>query len=551
MEVRRAPRSATSATAYWPYVVLATFVVAVLPLLVVSAIQLTGLLRSTLASIAVAAVLSLVTSTGASALWSRRKGSRDVLFADLMVWGFVRRVRTERRLADAHALLGERARLSPSRQADLLSQLSAALEARDTYTHGHSGRVTRYAEAIARGMGLPREDVARIRTAAAVHDVGKIETPREVLNKPGRLTDEEFAAIKRHPVDGAAMVASMGDDELTAIVRHHHERLDGRGYPDNLDGAAIPLGARIIAVADTFDAITSTRPYRAGARHKAALDVLKKEAGTQLDPAAVHAFLRYYSGRSSAAWWSVVVTEPMRLLSSLTGWLQGAGATPLTKGVLAAGATALVGGAIATPPALEADVRPSNATRTVARHAPAAGAAETTAAVMATPAPAARGEVLKPTRTRRGSRAERRTARRPSATRPRTGVGRQRPVKGEQRMPAGDGPSGGRSDSGGSGGGSGGGPGSGGSGGGSGTSGSDGGGSGSNGSSGGGSSDPGGGSGGSPLPQAPVPAVEVPPLPAVTTPDTSSIPVVDEVTTVVPLPSATPPPVSLPSVDGG
>src|SRR5919202_2155990 len=305
-DVRRPRESAMPAKAYWPHMLVATCVVAVVPLLLVTAIEAGGLLRSTLGSMAVAAGLSLVTSIGASALWSRRKDSRDILYADLVVWGFVRRVRTERRLADAHALLGRRATLTPSRQADLLAQLSAALEARDAYTHGHSRRVARYAGAIARGMGLPREDVARIRTAAAVHDVGKMETPREVLNKPRRLTDEEFAVMKRHPVDGAAMVATMGDEELTAIVRHHHERLDGRGYPESLAGTAIPLGARIIAVADTFDAITSTRPYRAGARHKAALDILKKEAGTQLDPAAVSAFLRYYSGRSSAAWWSVV-----------------------------------------------------------------------------------------------------------------------------------------------------------------------------------------------------------------------------------------------------
>ena len=137
--------------------------------------------------------------------------------------------------------------------------------------------MTRHAYMIARGMGLPPAEIARIRTAAALHDVGKLDTPREVLNKPGRLSDEEFALIQRHPVDGAAMVAELGDDEVTAIVRHHHERLDGGGYPDGLEGSEIPLGARIIAVADTFDALTSTRPYRPGCRHKKALDILREE----------------------------------------------------------------------------------------------------------------------------------------------------------------------------------------------------------------------------------------------------------------------------------
>jgi hypothetical protein len=258
-------------------------------------------------------------------------------------------------------LLGEREGLSSARQAQLLEQLSAALEARDSYTHGHSRRVTRYSEAIGRGLGLDRDAVARIRTAAAVHDVGKIRTPRAVLNKPGRLSEEEFATVKLHPADGAEMVAEIGDPELTAMVRHHHERLDGRGYPDGLAAAAIPLGARIIAVADTFDAITSTRPYRAGGRHKKALDILRQEAGKQLDSDAVAAFLRYYSGRRSVAGWSMLVTEPPRFAYWLLGWLQGAGTTPLAKGAAAAGVTALIGGSVAGLAAVDAGVRAERA----------------------------------------------------------------------------------------------------------------------------------------------------------------------------------------------
>jgi response regulator RpfG family c-di-GMP phosphodiesterase len=342
---------------HWPYVALATLAVAVLPVLLVSALQALGVLRSPLAALGIAAALSVAISLAGSALWSRRPESRDLVFADLMLWGWIRRLRTERRLADARRLLGDRAGLSSSRQAQLLEQLSAALEARDAYTHGHSRRVTRYSEAIARGLGLGRDEIARIRTAAAVHDVGKIRTPRAVLNKPGRLSDEEFATVKRHPVEGAELVAEIGDPELTAMVRHHHERLDGRGYPDGLVGSEIPLGARIIAVADTFDAITSTRPYRAGGRHKKALDILRHEAGEQLDPDAVAAFLAYYSGRRSVAWWSVLVTEPPRFAYWLLGWLQGAGATPLAKGAAAAGVTALIGGSVAGPAAGDAGVR--------------------------------------------------------------------------------------------------------------------------------------------------------------------------------------------------
>jgi putative nucleotidyltransferase with HDIG domain len=352
--------------------VLATFAVAVLPVLLVSAAQALGALRSTPATLGIAAVLSVAFSVAGSALWSRRPESRDLVFADLMLWGWIRRQRTERRLADARRLLGHRAGLSSSRQVQLLEQLSSALEARDPYTHGHSRRVTRYSEAIARGLGLGREDVARIRTAAAVHDVGKISTPREVLNKAGRLSDEEFAVIKRHPADGAAIVEQIGDPHLTAMVRHHHERLDGRGYPDGLAGAEMPLGARIIAVADTFDAITSTRPYRAGARHKKALDTLRREAGAQLDPDAVAAFLRYYSGRRSVAWWSVLVTEPPRLAYWLLVWVQGAGATPLAKGAATAGVTALIGASVAGPAAGDAGSRPERAAA-IAQRADRAG----------------------------------------------------------------------------------------------------------------------------------------------------------------------------------
>jgi HD superfamily phosphohydrolase YqeK len=398
---------------YWPYMLLATFAVTVLPLLVVAAIQSTGGLGSTLSSVAAAAALSVGISVAGSALWTRHRGSRDVVFADLMIWGWVRRLRTERRLADAGELLGDRASLTPSRQAELLERLSTALEARDAYTYGHSRRVTRHSEAIARRMGLTQAQIAMVRTAAAVHDVGKIRTPQDILNKPGKLTDEEFAAVKLHPVHGAELVAGIGDPELTAIVRHHHERLDGRGYPDCLHGQDIPLGARIIAVADTFDAITSTRAYRGAAKHKTALDILKKEAGSQLDPAAVQAFLSYYSGSRTVARWSLLVGEPPRFLWWLLGWLQGAGVAPITKGVVAAGAAALMGSTLASPPSPQASIRSTGAATAVAQRpadrVPVSGsaAAASTPRQTKTPSPRSRDRTgrrpQQPSRRRSGS----------------------------------------------------------------------------------------------------------------------------------------------------
>lgn len=542
---------------------LATFAVAVLPVLVVMAIQATGALRSNVSSIAAAAAMSIGASMVGSALWTRRRGAADVVFADLMIWGWVRRLRTERRLADVSELLGDRAKLSPRRQAELLERLSAALEARDPYTHGHSRRVTRHSEAIARRMGLTREQVAKIRTAAAVHDVGKITTPRDILNKPGRLTDEEFAAVKLHPVDGAELVAGMADPELTAMVRHHHERLDGRGYPDGLEAAEIPLGARIIAVADTFDAITSTRPYRAGAKHKTALDILRKEAGTQLDPAAVAAFLGYYSGRRSVTLWGLLATEPPRFAAWLLGWLQGAGATPIAKGIVAAGATALVGGAALSPPAPEAAIRTHSAAVPTAAQRPAQrvgsdGTAASTPTRREGEADRAgsgdrpRRRARVPARQRSDLRARSRAGARLPGAPPRSGSRDPGPQAGSPGGGAGSGSSGsgdGRSgpDDGSS---SGGGPGGSGSGGGSGSEGgggSDGGGGGAgSGGSGGGSgtgSDPG------PLPiidapELPPPLADIP-LPEIRTPEVPPLPDVDSLPDVQ-LPPVKPPRVTLP-----
>ena len=249
--------------------------------------------------------------------------------------GWLRRLRAERRLAHAETMLGCRAE---GLSVQALSNLSALLEARDSFTYGHSQRVTRHAERIATELGLSPAEVAQVRTAAALHDVGKLHTPREILNKPGRLTDEEFAVIRNHPGDGAEMSTSVGDTVITAMIRHHHERLDGAGYPDGLAGEAIPLGARIIAVADTFDAMTSNRAYRRASSHKRALDVLRAEAGKQLDGDAVAAFVGYYRGRRTVAWSAFATAAPQRLFAWLGGVSPGvsagvAGAAALAIGV--------------------------------------------------------------------------------------------------------------------------------------------------------------------------------------------------------------------------
>jgi putative nucleotidyltransferase with HDIG domain len=185
---------------------------------------------------------------------------------------------------------------SQGSQARLLDRLAAGLEASVPGTDAHCRRVARYAAGTARRMCLAPEQVALVRRAAILHDIGKFETPAAIINKPGPLSREELALVERHAAAGARLVTGLGDDALTTIVHHHHERFDGRGYPDGLAGKAIPLGARIVAVADTFDAITSARPYRPAIRRRAALELLEGEAGTQLDPDVVGAFRAYCRG---------------------------------------------------------------------------------------------------------------------------------------------------------------------------------------------------------------------------------------------------------------
>ena len=341
---------------YLPHALVATFFVALAPLVVVYALERYGLLTSAFAATGVGVLLSIALARAGAWLWMRHSGSADLVFGDLMLWGWVRRVRHEKRMKGALALLGyddhgmqvKEVDLPAARSTDVLRELASSLEHGDPFTHGHTRRVTRYAEALAKTMRLPKATQNKIRTAAAVHDVGKVDVPSEILNKPGRLTDEEFAVMKRHSARGSEMVAPVGDPEITAMVRHHHERIDGRGYPDRLSGEDIPLGARVIAVADTFDAIISTRPYRAPRAHREAIEILKRAAGTQLDDDVVQAFLTYYSGRKPLAWWLSLSAGMQRVLGGFGGWLQHAGAASVTRGATSLGATIALTTAMAT-----------------------------------------------------------------------------------------------------------------------------------------------------------------------------------------------------------
>jgi len=175
----------------------------------------------------------------------------------------------------------------------LLENMADAVDLRDPYTGGHSRRVTEYSAAILRELGLHGPEIDLIVTAARVHDIGKIGVPDAVLNKPGKLDPAERVLMERHPVAGAELLTRYRDFARgVALVRHHHESWDGSGYPDRLTGAEIPFGARVIAVADSYDAMTSDRPYRQGMPVAKAAAILRAGRGQQWDGAIVDAFLR-------------------------------------------------------------------------------------------------------------------------------------------------------------------------------------------------------------------------------------------------------------------
>ena len=172
------------------------------------------------------------------------------------------------------------------------------IEARDPYTKQHSARVTQYARAIGKAMGCSQDEMEVLNVAGNLHDIGKIGIPDRILLKPGRLTDAEYDVIKRHPVIGSNIIGhfSMWTQEQE-IMRHHHERWDGKGYPDGLKGEAIPLLSRILAVADTYDAVTSDRSYRRKLSDETAVKIIRENAGTQFDPGIAGVFVDLHERR--------------------------------------------------------------------------------------------------------------------------------------------------------------------------------------------------------------------------------------------------------------
>ena len=213
-----------------------------------------------------------------------RQGAHDFIAKPYSVETFLESLRAAKeRVLRLHEVRGLR---------EVVDALLAALEGKDRYLEGHASRVSKYAYRLGKVLGLPRNQLRMLELAALLHDVGKIGVHEDILNKTGKLTDEEYEEMKRHPVLSHDILAPVGFlQSCLPAVLHHHERMDGKGYPQGLVGEDIPYGARIISVVDAFDAMTSRRSYRDAMEVDRVIEILREVAGTQLDPDVVDAFL--------------------------------------------------------------------------------------------------------------------------------------------------------------------------------------------------------------------------------------------------------------------
>ncbi|MDQ4143715.1 MAG: HD domain-containing protein [Actinomycetota bacterium] len=344
---------------YFGYCVAATAAVVALPLLIVIGVAMsvrTG--TPMLVALAVGGGFSLAAAITGSYLWRRRPESMDLCFGELMIWSFVRRRRAEQHIEEGAEVLGldqggkplRRMPMTKEQRLKILHDLAVALETKDPYTHGHSTRVEELVAQTAAGLNLSDDELAELRTAASLHDVGKIRVPNRILRKPDRLTIDEQLIVQEHSAVGAWMVAGVSNGKIVSSVRHHHERWDGNGYPDGLAGKDIPLFARIIAVADAYDAMTSTRPYRPSMSRNQALAEIERASGEQFDPEIVEAFLQTVPRRVPLAA-LVGLGFAARFFRKTAAWAARTGSSTVAPGVASVGAASVVIASLFAPPA--------------------------------------------------------------------------------------------------------------------------------------------------------------------------------------------------------
>lgn len=252
-------------------------------LLDLSGLEFCACLKAHPSTRAVPVLLLLPGADGEHRLRGLRAGVDDVV-----AWPADRR----ELLARVEALIRARRHCLDLSGEDALLALARAVEARDPYTSGHMERVARLALRLGEEMGLEADQLQAIHKGGLLHDVGKVGVRDSVLLKKGPLTPEEFEQMKAHTLIGDAICRPLHHSSISILVRHHHERFDGRGYPDGLAGQEIPPQARLLALADAYDALTSDRPHRHRLTPEQARDILRQEAGRQFDPEVVSAFLR-------------------------------------------------------------------------------------------------------------------------------------------------------------------------------------------------------------------------------------------------------------------
>jgi putative nucleotidyltransferase with HDIG domain len=287
----------------------------------------------------------------ASLWWRTRSNSGAANLPDLLLWSWFRRLQAYRTIEQGEELLVE----SYNEQhvdLDLLQSLAGALEILDPYTHGHSQRVERLVRrtALALGDGLSEGQIDHLCRAAVLHDIGKMHVPDGVLSKNGPLTDDEWVLMQQHVLVGARLVAKVGEPSITEAVFHHHEAWDGSGYPLGLSGQDIPLFARIIAVADAYDAMVSARPYRASLGRASAIEILTREAGRQFDPRIVRSLISILPAPARMRVMVPLFGMIGRIGQDALAWGRRSGATALGPTVGSCAAAAVLSTALLVAP---------------------------------------------------------------------------------------------------------------------------------------------------------------------------------------------------------